>query len=283
MQQQGHLDLNRESPGLLGWLRAAVRTLEWNPGMPSFILVAALANAVLYHWPLYSFALANLDRASVSGALTLVTLFLLVNLVTALILALLALVSQRLIKSVCMLAAAGSAAALYFVESYGVVLDKSMMGNVVNTNMAEAAELLHPRLLVYLVVLGAVPCWLISRVRLRRTPMLRRFVFLVAALVIGIGWMYANSKAWLWFDKNASVVRIERPRRVARAGGQTGQQRRARSVNRAHQLAVPQPLRRRDFFSQRAIPHVKPTPAAPLPMAIISSAVSGRALKASRS
>lgn len=189
--------------GLLRRFKAADRALHWNPGVPGFIVAAALANAALYHRPLYSFAVANLDYSSLHGALTLVTLFVLVTFATALILSLLSLVSQRLLKPLCVLAALCNPVALYFVETYGVVLDKSMMGNVFNTNVEEASGLFHPRLLVYLLVLGALPCALLSRVRVQSTPILRRATFLLLVLAIGLGWMYANSKTWLWIDKNA--------------------------------------------------------------------------------
>ena len=185
-------------------LKDADRALRWNPRVTGFIVVAALANAGLYHGPLYSFAVANLDVSSPGGVLTLATLFFLVTFVTTLIFSLLSLVSQRLIKPVCMLAVACNALALYFVETYGVVLDKSMMGNVFNTNFEEASSLFHPKLLVYLLVLGALPCWLLSRVQVQRTTMLRRAKFLILVLLIGVGWMYASSKTWLWIDKNAS-------------------------------------------------------------------------------
>lgn len=187
----------------LARLKAVDRTLHWNPRVTGFIAVVALANAGLYHGPLYSFAVANLDYSSLGGVLTLATLFFLATFVTTLILSLLSLVSERLVKPVCVLGALCNALALYFVETYGVVLDKSMMGNVFNTNFAEASSFFHPKLLVYLLVLGALPCWFLSRVQIQRTPWLRRVKFLFLVLLIGVGWSYASSKTWPWIDKNA--------------------------------------------------------------------------------
>lgn len=195
--------LIRTWSGLLNRLKAADRTLRWNPGAAGFIVTVALVNAGLYHRPLYSFAVANLDYSSLNGALTLATLFLLVTFVTIVMVGLLSLVSQSLIKPVCMLAAPCNALALYFVETYGVVLDKSMMGNVFNTNFEEASGLFHPRLLVYLLVFGALPCWLLSRVQVQRTRMLRQATFVFLVLLIGVGWIYASSRTWLWIDHNA--------------------------------------------------------------------------------
>jgi lipid A ethanolaminephosphotransferase len=189
--------------GLISRLEAFDRALHWNPRVTGFIVVVALANAILYHGPLYSFALANLDFPSLSGALTLATLFFLATFVTTLILCLLSLVSQRLILPVCMLLALCNALALYFVESYGVVLDKSMMGNVSDTNFSEAYSFLHPKLLVYLLLFGALPCLLLSRVQIRRARVLQRLMMLLVVLLIGASWIYASSTTWLWIDKNS--------------------------------------------------------------------------------
>jgi len=189
--------------GLAGRLKVTARALRWNPPVPAFIIAVALANAVLYHWPLYSFAAANLDGSAFSAALTLGTLFILVVFVTVLLLALLSLASQALLKPACMVAAPCNALALYFVDAYGVVLDKSMMGNVFSTNLAEAGSLFHPRLLVYLLVLGAWPCWILSRVQVRKIAMPRRVTFLFLTLLAGAGWMYANSRTWLFIDENS--------------------------------------------------------------------------------
>ena len=177
--------------------------MPWKPRDTGFIVAVALVNAGLYHLPLYSFAAARLDYSSLNGVLTLVTLFLLVTFVTSLILSLLSLVSPHLVKPFCMLAALCNALALYFVVTYGVVLDKSMMGNVFNTDLAEAGSFFHPGLLVYLLVFGALPCWLLAGIRIQRTSLLRRVTLLVLVLTIGVGWIYANSFTWLWMDKNA--------------------------------------------------------------------------------
>lgn len=165
--------------------------------------MAALANTMLYHMPLYVFATSNLDMTSANGVLTLITALVLVTFFTVVIFGLLSLLSERLIKPLLMAAAIGNSIALYFVQSYGVILDKSMMGNVFNTNMAEASALFHPVLLLYVLFLGALPCVLLSRVTVRRTPFLQRVAFIGIVLVVGMGWAYANAKTSLWFDKYA--------------------------------------------------------------------------------
>jgi lipid A ethanolaminephosphotransferase len=176
----------------------------WHVHVPGFILAIALANAVLYQGPLYGFAVSNLDTSTLNGLLTLATLFLLVAFVTVVLLALISMISHRLLKPVCMLIALCNAAALYFLQAYRVVLDKTMMGNLFNTNAAEAGSFLDVKMVGYLLLFGLLPCWLLTRVRIEPTRRLRRLLFLVLVLLSGSGWFYANAKTWLWIDKNAS-------------------------------------------------------------------------------
>lgn len=177
---------------------------RWHPGVAGFVIAFALANAILYQVPLYAFATAQLDVFSVNGVLTLATLFILTCFVTALVLSAFALLSTRLLKPLSILIVLGNAVALYFTQTYGVVLDKSMMGNLFNTNVAEAGSFLHPRLLIYLLAFGVLPSWLLSRVRIGHTRLLRRVALVLVILLTGAGWFYANAKTWLWIDKNAS-------------------------------------------------------------------------------
>jgi lipid A ethanolaminephosphotransferase len=182
---------------------APVARRHWNPTTPRFILAASLLNATLYHVPLYSFGAANLDLSSATGALTLATLFVLVTLVSALIVGLVSLASERLVKPLSMVVAVANSVAVYFVHAYGVVLDKAMMGNVFNTNVAEASALFHPKILLYVLFLGILPALVAAQVTVRRTPFLRRLAFVCIVLTVGVSWGYANSTSWLWIDRNS--------------------------------------------------------------------------------
>ncbi len=175
---------------------------RWKLSTPRFILLAALANTFLYHLPIYAFATSNLDMKSANGILTLITALVLVTFITTLIFGVLSLLSDRIIKPLFMVAAVCNSIALYFIQTYNVILDKSMMGNVFNTDVAEASALFHPSLLLYIFFLGVLPCVLISRVTLLKTSRLQRAAFTGIVLVVGLGWAYANSSTALWFSKN---------------------------------------------------------------------------------
>jgi lipid A ethanolaminephosphotransferase len=184
----------------------ALERLRFGPTTASVIGLSAVFNALLYHLPLLLFARRNLDLSSVTAAVTLATLVLAVISQTVLIVTALALLSQRLLKPLLVLMAVGNSIAVYFVRTYHVVLDQTMMGNVLNTDLGEAFEYLHPKLWVYVLLLGALPAWLVIRIRIRRTPRARLALVLLSCFAVTLVWGLLASRSWPWLDKNSKAV-----------------------------------------------------------------------------
>jgi lipid A ethanolaminephosphotransferase len=176
---------------------------KWHCDSVLFIFLYSIGNSILFQGPLYHRAALSLDAIDFGGALSLATLFVFQLLISIVVLSAISLVSIRLTKLVCMLLTIGSAAALYFIVAYGTILDATMMGNVFNTSFSEAAGFSHPKLLLYLVALGIIPAFILMTIKVTPTPRSKRLLFLVATVVIGSSWIYANSRSWLWIDKNA--------------------------------------------------------------------------------
>lgn len=59
-----------------------------------------------------------------------------------------------------------TSAASYFINQYGAVIDKSMVQNVLETDMHEAAELVTWHLALTITVLGILPSLVVARVRI---------------------------------------------------------------------------------------------------------------------
>jgi len=60
-----------------------------------------------------------------------------------------------------------SAMTSYFMDNYNVVIDHVMVKNLVQTNIAEAADLFSLKLLIYLLLLGILPAVLIYRAEIQ--------------------------------------------------------------------------------------------------------------------
>ncbi|MEO6030448.1 MAG: phosphoethanolamine--lipid A transferase [Burkholderiaceae bacterium] len=168
-------------PGARGWnpLTLALLTGVW---------IAALSN-----WPLWR-ALVNLpEMASMRGGLFVAGFGVMVGALTT---ALLALFAWRFtIKpaiAVFLLAAAFGA---YFMGSYGVVIDASMMTNVLQTDPREVRDLLSWRLLASVLVLGALPLFLVARAPLARTgawrQLGRNLIAIATALLVLLALVFA--------------------------------------------------------------------------------------------
>ncbi len=72
----------------------------------------------------------------------------------------------RLIKPVLAIVLLVAAATSYFMNSYGIVIDYSMLTNVMQTDRSEATDLLNWELLLWMLGFGVIPGLIITRVRL---------------------------------------------------------------------------------------------------------------------
>lgn len=174
-------------------------------GVVPFALAYSAFTLLAFHAPLLHFAVKNVDPLSYSG-LAILGGLVLAQLAVIFILVLLLSFIPPLLKPVAALLLVANSVALYFVAKYNVILDRTMMGNVFNTNYGEAAELWSPQLPVYLLFLGILPAVFLLRTRIRPAPALKRAGLALAALAAVAAFGYLNSKTWLWFDKNSKRV-----------------------------------------------------------------------------
>ncbi|QDX28735.1 phosphoethanolamine transferase EptA [Dickeya poaceiphila] len=65
----------------------------------------------------------------------------------------------------------GGAAVQYFMINYGIIIDRTMMQNVFETNMAESMALVTPQYVLWLTLLGIVPALAALWVKIRPTPL----------------------------------------------------------------------------------------------------------------
>jgi lipid A ethanolaminephosphotransferase len=91
---------------------------------------------------------------------------------------------SRLLKPVLSLLVVSAAAGAYFMISYGIVIDATMITNVMQTDPREAADLLNWRMIVALLVLAVLPLWLIWRTPLRKLGWRRALVSQLGAMVV---------------------------------------------------------------------------------------------------
>ena len=185
-------------------LRFLNKSSLWEISTSQFIFILSLANLVLFHLPLFSFASANLDLATMNGVLTLFTVFLIVFTFTSIVFFLLFIISPWVALPVAIILFILNAIALYFMLTYQVVFDKTMIANIFNTRVIESNDYLHPKLLLYVILLGVLPPWIALKISLKKVSRFRLFIHASLALLLCFVLVYLNAPTSLWIDKNAS-------------------------------------------------------------------------------
>ncbi len=129
-------------------------------------VLAALWIAVFANWPLWRALLALPETNSPRGFLFVTGFGLMI---AALLSALMAFTAWRTsIKPVATLLVVAAAFGAHFMGTYGVVIDSTMMVNVVQTDPREVRDLLSGRLLLGLLLLAGVPLLFLWRMPLQR-------------------------------------------------------------------------------------------------------------------
>lgn len=171
-----------------------------------YALAYALVTLVLYQRALIAYTLGAVDIGSRDGLAILALIEILQIALTVWLLTLIGLVSPWLMKLVAALLMVTNALAQHFMLSYGVVLDPTMIGNILNTNSGEAGGLIHPQMVLYAVLWGVLPGVLALAVPVRRGRILRSAGGLALLLLVTAGSVYAGSSVWLWFDEHNSRI-----------------------------------------------------------------------------
>lgn len=142
----------------------------WNP--LTLALLAGLWIGSVGNWPLWWTLVRLPEMATSRGALFIAAFGLMVATLSAGLLALVA--WRRAVKPVIAFFMLSAAIGAYFMGAYGIVLDPTMMINVLQTDPREVGDLLSPQLLANLALIAVAPIlWLCVR-RCAQRPSRRR-------------------------------------------------------------------------------------------------------------
>ena len=160
--------------------------------------VATLCNLALWR------TLARLPELSTGQAVIVsAALALVIGLATAGLLSLMA--WRWTLKPVIMLFWVSAALGAYFMLAYGIVIDKTMMLNTLQTDVREARDLLNWRMLATVMALAVLPCVLLWRQHIRLQSLTRQAASNLAALLAACALLVVV--VVLFFQSIASVMR----------------------------------------------------------------------------
>ncbi|MBD3906469.1 phosphoethanolamine--lipid A transferase EptA [Chryseobacterium sp. Ch-15] len=171
-----------------------------------YVLGISVLNSLLFHLPFFKFVLNNIDYHTFVGGFMVFSLFLMAvvaNFFAFYMLLFRSGIVGRILMCIIFLI---NAVALYFINTYGVIIDESMIGNVLNTNYAESSSFFSFKLLGYLIFLGFIPGYFILTIQVVKESVKKCLLLLAGSLLFILVFVFANSSNWLWIDKNSKTL-----------------------------------------------------------------------------
>jgi len=99
-----------------------------------------------------------------------------------------------------------SATAQYFIQNYGIILDRSMITNMLDTTASESWALITPQLIISLVLSGVLMAALVFYLRIKKSvPRWKSLLYRVASLMISVALIALV--ALLFYKDYASLFR----------------------------------------------------------------------------
>ncbi|WP_338410264.1 phosphoethanolamine--lipid A transferase EptA [uncultured Flavobacterium sp.] len=181
-------------------------TLKNNFKLLSFVLIMSVLNFLFFHYPFFNFVFKNIDYKSVSGVFLIISLIILMLVLNALVFLLFFYLSRFIGKFLLVVFFIFNAIAVYFINTYGVIIDESMIGNMLNTNYEESSSFFSMKLVIYIVLLGIIPSVFIVKSQISSLTLKRFSTITSLALFFIIFLAFINSSNWLWIDKNSKTL-----------------------------------------------------------------------------
>ena len=130
--------------------------------LKSYALLASLVNLVLYQYPFFKFVLSNNNLKSTSGIMLLISLIVASIILNAFVFYIGLYLLRNVGKWLLAIFFNISAIAVYFINTYGIIIDRTMIGNVFNTNYEESSSFFSFGLVLYIIFLGLLPSFFLN-------------------------------------------------------------------------------------------------------------------------
>lgn len=180
--------------------------LRGNLKIVHFALLMSFINFLFFHYPFFKFVFHNIDYKSFNG------IIIIISLVVAMIVAnffafyLFLFISKYFGKFLLVLFFTISAIAVYFINTYSVIIDESMIGNILNTNYDESSSFFSFKLIIYVLFLGILPSLYIIKTEIVNVPAKTFLKTISLTLLFLLILVFVNAGNWLWIDKNSKTL-----------------------------------------------------------------------------
>ena len=180
--------------------------LKNNFKITHFVVIMSSLLFILFHYPFFKFVFNNVDYKSFTGVSIIVSLVIAMLVANAFALFLIFFLSRLVGKILLILFFLINAVAVYFINTYSVIIDESMIGNVLNTNYSESSSFFSIKLVLYVVLLGILPSIFIIKAKIITVTVKKFLVSISLTLLFLLTLAFANASNWLWIDKNSKTL-----------------------------------------------------------------------------
>lgn len=186
-------------------IEAATKRFRQPASLVAVMAVLSLFNLVAFHLPLFELVVGCVEPGA--NAWLIVCSFVVLILAANFMVYYLLVYTLRMVGKVLVaLTFVCNAVALYFVNTYEVLMTRDMMGNLFNTRLSEASGFFSLTPVVYLLLLGLPPCLYLFVRRYELGSLRRMLVSVGAAIGLIVVVAVANMGNILWIDHNAPRI-----------------------------------------------------------------------------
>lgn len=171
-------------------------------GITSTCLTLSLFTTLVYHIPAFRTVIDNVENG-LNGVLIFASVVILMITANYLLYYLLLWVGRIVGKTIIALVFIANAVALYFINTYEVLITANMMGNVFNTRFSEASGFFSFSAIAYITLLGIPPVIYLFAYKTDYSSFRKFLANIGTSLLIIIIVLFANLHNTLWIDNNS--------------------------------------------------------------------------------
>lgn len=180
-------------------------SLSRHASLTRICLILSAYTLIAFHVPFFTDVFASIS-GNLNGIWIATSMFLIMLALNFLVYYLLLYLCRIVGKCIIALTMLINAGCLYFINTYHVLIDSTMMGNVFNTQVSEASSFFSWTLIMYVLLLGGLPCAYIFYRKVDYGSWKRFFANLGISLAIILGVLAGNRHNIIWIDYNATVL-----------------------------------------------------------------------------
>lgn len=171
-----------------------------------FTLLSSIITLLLFHYPFFKFVISNIDYRTFNGVLLITSLIILMVVINFFSIYLILAISKKIAKILLILFFCTNAMAIYFINTYNIIIDEAMISNILNTKYEEFSSFFSLNLIFYLFFLGIIPSILVIKVQVIKETLCKSLIMLASTLILIIVVVVANANNILWIDHNSKQL-----------------------------------------------------------------------------